>query len=199
MSAEEYEESLLRFPVFGPYWIPRISRRRKIDFDRARDDVFEEANPEARTRFGIDLTKAVGCYIFGLATTQRLYPYYVGQACRQTLYRRVFQETDKPALYNDILARCGYERVSPFVFLLPLLTRGRSAARLGSNQRIINNAEHTLIGLARAANWDLWNLKHRAGMDAFYIDGAFNSDRRVSGSACKLREMLDLERERERS
>ncbi len=199
MADDGDEESLLRFPALGPYRVPMVRGRRRIDFELARDSVFAEAIPEADCRFGIDLKKAVGCYIFGLAPSQRLYPYYVGQACRQTIYRRLFQETDKPGLYNDILTRCGYKRATPFVFLLPLLTRGGWAARLGSNQRVINNAEHTLIGLARAANWDLWNLKHRAGMDAFYIDGAFNSDRRVSGSACKLREMLDLERERERS
>jgi hypothetical protein len=183
---------ILRFAPLGPFKVPFIKGKRRLDFDFARDAVFSSAESVAEQDMNIDIYSAIGCYVFCLKPSVRTYPYYVGQACKQTLYSRVFQTSDKPTKYNEILDECGYERGTAQIFLLPLLTRSGRLAKLGSNGRAINNAEHTLIGLARAANYDLWNVKHRTGMDSFTIDGAFNSDGKSKGSAKNFKEVLRL-------
>ncbi len=185
-------DALLRFASLGPFAVPFVKGKRKIDFDIARDRVFSQAVPEAKKLLGIDLYEAIGCYIFCLKPSGRSYPYYVGQACRQTLYHRVFQPTDKPKKYNEILSESGYKKGKAEIYILPLLTRSGRLAKLGTNGRIIDMAEYTLIGLARAANYDLWNVKHRTGMDAFTIDGAFNSNNRIHQSGNDFARSLGL-------
>lgn len=160
-----------RFRVLGPFRVPTtiVRRRRKIDFSRARDVVFEQAHEVCGET--CDISTAVGCYVFGLSPPggPRTRPYYVGQSRGQTLYARTFQKGDKPAVYNAILGQ--YERAAPFMFLLPLFTPSGRLAKLHSNKHRIDLAEHTLIGAALRANPDLWNIKHRVAMEAFTIDG----------------------------
>ena len=162
--------------------------RRRIDFQQARDVVFEKA--ELAVRGNYDIYDAIGCYIFGLSPKgAKTWPYYVGKACDQTLHKRVFQSQDKPRLYDDILTE--YDRATPFVYLLPLLTPAGNLARLKSNGRRIHLAEQTLIGMALRVNLHLWNLQHRAALDSFTIDGISTSPGRRSDAAAKLRTMLD--------
>lgn len=178
-----------RLQVLGPFKVPTVRRRgrRHIDFDQARNAVFEAAQIALR---GSDIHDAIGCYIFGLSPRgAKTWPYYVGKACDQTLYKRVFQSQDKPRLYDDILTE--YDRATPFVYLLPLLTPAGNLARLKSNSRRIHLAEQTLIGMALRVNPDLWNIQHRAALDSFTIDGISVSKGRRSDAAAKLRTMLD--------
>ena len=179
-----------RLQVLGPFRVPTMRRRgrRRIDFDLARDAVFEAAQEAVGGRY--DLYDAIGCYIFGLSPRgARTWPYYVGKACDQTLHKRVFQSQDKPRLYDDILSE--YDRATPFVYLLPLLTPAGNLARLKSNGRRIQLAEQTLIGMALRVNPDLWNIQHRAALDSFTIDGISASRGRQSEAAARLRTMLD--------
>lgn len=97
-----------RFAALGPFVVPAKLRYKKrvVDFDHARDAVFEQANEQARKKLGIaNIEDAVGCYIFALKPSggKTVWPYYVGQACRQTLHRRLFQKSDKPRKYNEIM------------------------------------------------------------------------------------------------
>jgi hypothetical protein len=112
-----------------------------------------------------------------------MWPYYVGQACGQTLLKRAFQKQDKVQKYNDILAYCGYSRASVWVFFLPLVTENGRLVRKGTRQALIDQAEYTLIGLARETHDDFWNVAHRRGMDALEVEGLVNSVTRVSKSA----------------
>jgi hypothetical protein len=183
-----------RFQVLGPFRmsVERRSRgMRGIDCQQARDEVFEQAEEACGGKY--DVTKAIGCYVFGLSPSgaSRIRPYYVGKACDQTLYKRVFQPTDKPGLYDEILN--WYEKAAPFVFLLPLLTPSGVLARLGSNGRRISLAEHTLIGMALHANPDLWNIKHRVALESFTVDGTAAASGRLSNAAAAFRSMLDRE------
>jgi hypothetical protein len=182
-----------RFATLGPYDVPVMTKgkRRLVDFDSV-GKVFDLASGDAQTRLGFDLEQAIGCYVIALSPSgsSKVIPYYVGQACRQTLRKRVFQKTDKPAKYNDILSYSGYERAKLVMFLFPLLTPSGRLARKKSNQRTIDVAEYTLIGLARRQNEDLWNLKHKVGMDAFTIDGVYNTHGPLDGSAKLARAML---------
>lgn len=179
-----------RLQVLGPFTVPTMSKRgrRRIDFQFARDSVFEKA--ELAVRGNYDIYDAIGCYIFGLSPRgSRTWPYYVGKACDQTLHKRVFQSQDKPRLYDDILTE--YDRATPFLYLLPLLTPAGNLARLKSNGRRIHLAEQTLIGMALRVNPDLWNIQHRAALDSITIDGISVSKGRRSQAAAKLRTMLD--------
>ncbi len=179
-----------RLQVLGPFRVPTERRRgrRWIDCIPARDAVFEAAQESVGSRY--DMYDAIGCYIFGLSPRgARTWPYYVGKACDQTLYKRVFQLQDKRRLYRDILSE--YDRATPFVYLLPLLTPAGNLARLKSNGRRIQLAEQTLIGMALRVNPDLWNIQHRAALDSFSIDGISTSRGRQSEAAARLRTMLD--------
>jgi hypothetical protein len=181
-----------RFAVMGPYRVPFSKKgKRRIDCLEARDVVFEEAEEHAR-KLNIDIYKAIGCYIFGLCPSggPKEWPYYVGQSCEQTLYGRVFQKGDKTNTYNAIVKQ--YQRAWPFVYLLPLLTPEGRVAQRRSNQRIIDHAEHMLIGMALNANFDLWNIKHRVVLDSFSIDGTPQAARRDTKAAKQFRRMLDL-------
>lgn len=179
-----------RLQVLGPFRVPteRKRGRRRIECNLARDAVFEAAQDSVGGRY--DLYDAIGCYIFGLSPRgARTWPYYVGKACDQTLHKRVFQSQDKPRLYDDILSE--YDRATPFVYLLPLLTPAGNLARLKSNGRRIQLAEQTLIGMALRVNPDLWNIQHRAALDSFSIDGISTSRGRQSEAAVRLRTMFD--------
>ncbi len=160
-----------QFQALGPFPVPVIQtdNRDWVDFDRAREAVF--GNAQAATEGRYDLREAIGVYGFGLSSPQgkRIRPHYVGKACDQTLHRRVFQPQDKAALYDDVLTSS--KRAVPFVFLLPLLTPSGALARLGSNARRIGLAEQNLIGMALQVNPDLYNVKHRVALEAFTIDG----------------------------
>ena len=164
-----------RFKVLGPFKVPVSKKKRygkrAIDFTLARDEVFSTADEVCGSHFNIK--EAVGCYVFGLSPSggSRTRAYYVGQASSQTLFDRVFQSNDKPALYNGILN--WYEKATPFVYLLPLLTPTGRLAQLGadSSARKISLAEHDLIGMALRSNPDLWNIQHRVAMESFLIEG----------------------------
>ena len=182
-----------RFAVLGPFRTPTTKRRGKrvIDFAQATDTVFRDAETQAVQKLGVsDIRGAVGCYVFALKPSggQVIWPYYVGQSCRQTLSRRVFQQTDKPKTYNAILGE--YERAIPYLYLLPLLTPRGKLARVGTNQGKIDDAEQALIGMALRVNYSLWNIKHRAAIEAFSIDGTPTSGRRDTHPALTFRRML---------
>jgi hypothetical protein len=131
--------------------------------------------------------------VFGLSPpgSPKTRPYYVGQACHQTLFTRVFQPTDKPGVYNGILGQ--YERATPFVYLLPLLTpSGRLAALgAGSTARRIGLAEHELIGMALRSNPDLWNVQHRVAMESFVIEGTPAHKGARTAAAARFAAMLN--------
>jgi hypothetical protein len=182
-----------RFAALGPFHVPTgmYRKRRVVDFTTARDYVFEQAHEQAQRKLGEDnITAAVGCYIFALKPSggQVIWPYYVGQACRQTLHQRLFQKIDKPKNYNEILNE--YKKATAYVYLLPLLTPSGRLAKLGANQKMINSAEFALIGMALRVNYSLWNIKHRAGIESFSIDGTPQSDRRDTLEALSVRRML---------
>jgi hypothetical protein len=98
--------------------------KRKIDFVQARDAVFSAADEAVKGRY--EVTRAIGCYVFGMSPAGGpiTRPYYVGKAGDQPLYKRVFAPQDKPDLYDDIIS--WFERATPFVYLLPLLTPAAS-------------------------------------------------------------------------
>lgn len=182
-----------RFAVLGPFAVPlkRFRRRRVVDFDSATLSVFEAADEQGRNKLSISgIGQAIGCYVFALKPSggQVIWPYYVGQACRQSLQTRLFQLSDKPRTYNAILRE--YERAAAYVYLLPLLTPAGRLARLSSNQARIDHAEHSLIGMALRVNYSLWNVKHRAAMEAYTIDGTPQSGRRDTVPASSFRHML---------
>lgn len=182
-----------RFAALGPFVVPTKVRyrRREIDFDLARDAVFDQAAKQAQRKLGIaNIADAVGCYIFALKPSggQTVWPYYVGQACRQTLYTRLFQASDKPKKYNEIMGE--YRKARAYVYLFPLLTGAGNLAKLGANQKIINSAEFSLIGMALQVNYSLWNVKHRVGMERFTIDGTPQSARRDTVPAKSVRHLL---------
>lgn len=181
-----------RFLSLGPYDVPVLKEKRAIDFETARDAVFEQAAADAKG-YG-EIKEAIGCYVFCLSPSGSAveWPYYVGQAARQTLFARTFQTTDKPALYNEILTYY-YVRAKPIIYLLPLLTPQERFARLGSNQTRINNAEKMLIGMAWERNGDLWNIKHRGALEAFTIDGTAPTRGRESKAASRFRTLLGFE------
>jgi hypothetical protein len=183
-----------RFAVLGPFRVPirTVRNRRIVDFDSAANAVFDAAEEQCRIKLGITgIRRAIGCYVFALkpSKTLRFWPYYVGQSCRQTLAQRVFQSTDKPTLYKEIVNE--YRRAAAYFYLLPLLTEGARFARVGTNQQLINKAEYALIGMALNANPDLWNIKHRMQMESFSIDGTPQTERtRDSAPAASFRRML---------
>ena len=182
-----------RFAALGPFRVPTKLRynRRVVDFDLARDAVFEQAAKQARTKLNIsNINDAVGCYIFSLKPSggKTVWPYYVGQACRQTLYQRLFQQSDKPLKYNQIMRE--YNKAGAYVHLFPLLTGAGNLAKLRANQKIINSAEFSLIGMALQVNYGLWNIAHRVGMERFSIDGTPQSTRRDTLAAKSVRDLL---------
>ena len=182
-----------RFAALGPFAVPlkKYRNRRVVDFERAAETVFAAATTQAYKKLGIsDVKRAVGCYVFALSPSggQVIYPYYVGQSCRQTLATRLFQKSDKPKKYNDILKE--YTKAKAYVYLLPLLTPAGNLARLRSNRKRIDQAEYALIGMALRVNYSLWNVKHRVGMESFSIDGTPESERRDTDPAKSFRRML---------
>ncbi len=184
---------IYRFAVLGPFPIPlkRYRRRRVVDFELATEQVFEAAEEQARQKLGVsDVHNAIGCYVFALKPSggKVVWPYYVGQACRQTIAKRLFQKSDKPKKYNDILRE--YSRATSYVYLLPLLTPSGKFARIGTNQNRIDNAEYALIGMALRVNYSLWNIKHRVALESFSIDGTPQAWRRDTGPALSFRRML---------
>lgn len=180
-----------RFQVLGPFRVPTVKKRgrARVECDQARDAVFSAAEQAAKGRF--DVTKAIGCYVFGLSPAGGpvTRPYYVGKACDQVLYKRVFQPQDKRDLYDDIIG--WFERATPFVYLLPLLTPGGTLARVGSNAARIRLAEQNLIGLALRVNADLWNVQHRVALESFTIEGISQLRGKPSEAARRFRAMMD--------
>jgi hypothetical protein len=182
-----------RFQVLGPFRVPTIHwhRRRRIDFSNARDAVFEQAQEVVGSKY--DICDAIGCYVFGLKPPggSRSWPYYVGQAADRKLYKRVFELLDKPQKYDDIVWQ--FERATPFVYLLPLLSPGGGLARRGSaqNKKRIDLAEQQLIGMALRVNPDLWNVQHRRALESFTIDGISKTPGRRSSAATLFRAMID--------
>lgn len=184
-----------RFQVLGPFRVPTVrtrkNGRRRVDFEYARDVVFEDAQKVIGSKY--DICEAIGCYVFGMNPPggPKTWPYYVGKACHQTLYGRVFQPPSKPRIYNQILDE--FKRGRPFVYLLPLVSPGGGLAQLGaaSNSRRISLAEKQLIGMALRVNPDLWNVQHRMALESFTIDGISKAPGKLSGSAQRFRAMID--------
>lgn len=166
----------MRFAAVEPVKVPLLAGKRLLDFSRTAE-VFEKADDLSLKSLRVPVSGAIGCYVLALRPSGALrdWPYYVGQAHRQTLGDRVFQRSDKVEKFNDIVASCDYTRGTFKLYLFPLLTPSGRLARLGTNKALIDRAEFALIGLARAANEHLWNIKHRTGLDGLTIDGAFNS------------------------
>lgn len=183
-----------RFATLGPFLVPRKKGvdGREIDFSCATAQVFDAAEDQANRKLEIsDIRNAIGCYVFALKPPggQVIWPYYVGQACKQTLAKRLFQRSDKPKKYNEILQE--YNRAAAYVYLLPLITPSGRLAKLGTNQRFMDQAEFALIGMALRVNRNLWNVKHRSGMESFGIDGTPQSTRRRdTDAALSFRRML---------
>lgn len=184
-----------RFISLGPYEIPTVPGERAIDFSCARDVVFEQAQFDANEHG--DIKSAIGCYVFALSPPggPAHWPYYVGRASRQTLYRRLFQATDKPRLYQDIMQNSGYVRAKPLAYLLPLLTPTGRFAKLGTNCDIIGKAEYMLIGVALKRNWALWNSKNRKSHERFVVEGvgANRTPGRERQSIRAFKSMMGLE------
>lgn len=184
-----------RFQVLGPFRVPtfkaRKNGRKQVDFEIARDAVFEDAQKVVGSKY--DIHDAIGCYVFGMNPPggPKTWPYYVGKACDQTLYNRVFQPPSKPRIYNQILDE--FERGRPFVYLLPLVSPGGGLARRGSNNNKsrIDLAEQQLIGMALRVNPHLWNVQHRMALESFTIDGISKTPGKPSGSAQRFRTMID--------
>jgi len=183
---------MIRFAVLGPFDIPVKDNVRAVNFDNI-SEVEAKAAQQAKKLLKIDLYKAIGLYIFCLKPSggSRVLPYYVGQACKQLLFTRALNNQDKRGTYNDIYQDSGYKRAKPVIYFLPLLTPSGRLARIGTNKKLLDRAEYALIGLGRAVNSDLWNVKHRVEMDSFEIDGVFNSKRKA-GSAKLLKNVFKV-------
>lgn len=184
--------SSYRFRVLGPFDVPVAGEgdKRHIDCRPARRAVFSAADASVDGAF--EIKDAIGLYVFGLSTGRsRQWPYYVGKACKQSLWVRSFQLSDKPRVYSEILLE--YQSAKPFMYLLPLLTPKRNVAKLGSNAKRIKTAEEQLIGMALQANFDLWNVKHRASLESFSIDGVHTMPGKRSKAADEFRSLLGFE------
>lgn len=179
-----------RFDVLGPFrvWSMRRSRPRHVDAEFSRDDVFEAAQKVVGADY--DIRKAIGCYLFGIYPPGGPQsPYFVGKACEETLYETVFQSPSPRRIYNQALRQ--FKSVTPFVYLLPLISLGTRRARLKSNRKIVDWAEQQLIGMALRVNPDLWDVQHRMGLQSFTIDGISKAPGKLSGSAQRFRAMID--------
>ena len=184
---------IYRFAAYGPYPVPVERGRRRIDFESAKHSVMERFELDGTKRGVKGISNAIGCYVFGLSPsgTPKEWPCYVGQSAKQKLVDRIFQQADKPKLYNSIVSE--YERARPFIYLLPLLTPAGRIARLGSNTKKIDEAEYLLIGMCLKTNPWLWNVKHRVGIESFSIDGTPEATRRESAASKKFRRMLNFD------
>jgi hypothetical protein len=170
-----------RFAPIPPVIMPLEAGVRALNYDLV-EECLDEACDLAERLLGVELEDAVGLYVFALTPPGRSNPapYYVGKAHKQSLPNRAIRNRDKKGLYDTILQKCGYSRGTPSMTFLPLLTRSGRLAKLGTNESTIREGEWALIGAARTANPDLWNIQANADSE-FEIGGMTEIDRRIPG------------------
>lgn len=160
------------YQPFIPFVLPRKrarSGRRVLDFSaEAIREFWVEANDEHP-----DLSRAKGCYIFGIRAGKGIRPWYVGQT-RRAFSRECFQP-HKRSLYMEA---CQHNKSgTPLLFLLARTTAGGRIATGGPSQNELDFLEQMLIGIALSQNKNLLNKRATRFMRDLQVPGILNSDR----------------------
>ena len=105
----------------------------------------------------MEVSNAIGCYVFCLETKSTIKPWYVGQTRGVKGFKGEVFQRHKREIYADILQNRHGE---PRLFLFPLMTPDNkfSQARLAA-RKTINWLEITLMGLANSQNSEISNVR----------------------------------------
>jgi hypothetical protein len=159
------------FDVFGPFPVDREKLKygrmiTKASMDHLWDDLEDEST---------GLSKACGCYVFGIKAAKGILPYYAGQALKGPILSEAFNSSNI-LKYNRALLDRGAS--TPVLFLLPWLTAGgkyRKPSTSDSNA-ILDFLEGWLIALTLQRNLNAINNKKTRFLRKLHVTGAFNPE-----------------------
>jgi hypothetical protein len=172
----------IEFVPFGPFPLPRLSRK-KIDVTK-------------RAQFwrGIDarhpgLSKAVGCYVFAITASTGTLPWYIGKTTKLAFARETWA-THRLVQYQDILRR---RRLgTPLLFLVAKRTpQGRFARPTKRGGSDIDLLEALMLESALLRNRKLQNPRSTRHLQSISLSGFINAKPgRPSRSAQHLAHVL---------
>lgn len=104
------------------------------------------------------LSKAIGCYLFGIRYGNKTRPWYAGMTVAEGGFISEVLQPHKREIYGEAMAQ---QRGAPVLFLSPLLTfeEARFSKARSSGKRVICWLERMLMGLAYGRNPAIGNLR----------------------------------------
>lgn len=173
----------MTFDTLGPFAVP-IDEHFRVDKKQIKK--FWEKVEERQ----VELSDAIGCYIFALAGPQGVKAWYIGMTQKRTFKGEIYQP-HKLEIYNGILVKKG--RAKPVIYLLPQLTPKTRKfvamkARIRRSPKILENL---LIGAALGRNRKLVNKQQTRYARNLYVPGFLNErPGKRSKAASDLNQML---------
>lgn len=172
--AKETSE-MSQYQIFGPFKLHKNGHL----VDRSRYAEFWESVEQDHS----GLSKAVGCYIFGIRAGKGAKPWYVGKTERHS-FRGECWTPHKLNLYNEALN--GRNRGTAMLYLVARRTKGGRFAKPRKNGiGDIRALENLLIGSCLLRNRKLLNVKQTKHPRGIVVPGYMNEQPGARPKAAK--------------
>jgi hypothetical protein len=111
------------------------------------------------------LSGAIGCYVFGLETNDKIMPWYVGKTLATAGFKGEVFTPHKINHYKSIIRPMDEEKShrkgTPFISLFPLMTPEENFSKSRtSSAKLIGWLETTMIGMALSKNHEIANTSN---------------------------------------
>jgi hypothetical protein len=158
------QSEMSQYQVFGAF---KLSKDGYL-VDRSRCAEFWETAERCET----GLSKAVGCYIFGIRAGKGIKPWYVGMTDRQG-FKGECWTPDKLNRYNEALNR--HKKGTAVLYLIARRTKGGRFAKPRKNGiGDVRALENLLIGTCLSRNRKLLNVKKTKHPRGIVVPGYMN-------------------------
>jgi hypothetical protein len=159
------------FDVFGPFKIERENLRSARMITKASmTGLWDKLEDESE-----GLSKACGCYVFGIKAAKGILPYYAGQALKSAILSEAFNSSNI-LKYNKALLDRGAG--TPVLFVLPWLTNGGKYRRpsAADSNPVLDFLEDWLIAQTLQRNAKAINNKKTKFLRKVHVTGVFNAE-----------------------
>ncbi len=176
----------MNFKIYGPFDIPIEEGQSKKTIDK--EDILNFWKDVEGGEHG--LSKACGCYVFGLKTDKGAKPWYVGKAEKQTFGEECFTPSKLNYYHSSLLHSTG----SPVMFFIAKCSekKGKFSRPTKAEYEDVRFVEKMFIELAFRKNEKLWNKQHTKNVKMLSVEGFYNSGDGRRKSVKEIRNLLGM-------
>lgn len=157
----------MKFSIHGPISLGRNSNGKIDRSSHAKNKFLEDAENIEQ-----GLSKAIGCYLFGIKYGDSFKPYYVGMASKTSFLRECFG-SHKKVIYNEALDD---QYGIPALFLIAKRTKKSKFTKPSKNYlKSLEWLESFLIGICIDKNPKLKNITKTKFLKQLIVPGILNS------------------------